>query len=233
MRPPSAQAGWDTRGRTDRRKPGRDRVNDGSLFLQRPRRFLLCAGVFPRQRHRLAQRLFIHRIETNTCAPGSPPRARLRRERGGIRAHERDLLVGRQLDHAGLQVAVERGEDAPVGPEIRMPHVLFFNRPAEPERDAPKILRLHRCRVVSGCSPDVQCPPSGGPSRQHDRSIARDHDRMLVMRRPAAIARPRGPAITVLTDARRPGADNRLDGQHQPVGKDITLPRIELIRYRW
>src|SRR5678809_1261232 len=56
---------------------------------------------------------------------------------------------------------------------------------------------------------------------------------MLVMGRPAAISRPRGPAVTVLTDAWRAGADNRLDRQHQPVGEDVTLPRVELIRHRW
>src|SRR5512145_2113252 len=68
--------------------------------------------------------------------------------------------------------------------------------------------------------------------RQHDRTILCDYDRMLVMRRPAAVTRPRGPAVAILTDARRPGADDGLDRQHQPVSEDITLPRVVLIWHR-
>src|SRR4029453_13362611 len=68
--------------------------------------------------------------------------------------------------------------------------------------------------------------------RQHDRTIARDHDRMLVMCRPAAVARSRRPAVAILTNARRPGTDDGLDGQDQPLGEDVTLPRVVLIGHR-
>src|SRR5688500_13864664 len=137
MRPPSVPAGSGARGRTDRRTRWRDPWDVTSLLL------LSGAGVLPGQRHRLAQRLLIDGIEPDAGAAGSSPRTGFRRERLGIPAHEGRLLVRCELDHAGLHVGVEGGEDASIRAEIRMAHVLFFHGPVQAERDAAEILRLH------------------------------------------------------------------------------------------
>ena len=68
--------------------------------------------------------------------------------------------------------------------------------------------------------------------RQNHWHLLRDNHRVLIMRRQRPIMRAQGPPIGILANAARPRRDQRLDGDHKPFSKDISLIWIVEIRYR-
>src|SRR6185503_6034498 len=72
----------------------------------------------PRQRHRLAERLLVHRAQSHHRAALTSPRATGGCERRWMQLHEVALLVRCHLHHALFAVRVQRREDPSVDAEV-------------------------------------------------------------------------------------------------------------------
>src|SRR6266536_532670 len=49
----------------------------------------------------------------------------------------------------------------------------------------------------------------------------------------AAIARPHGPSVLGLINPAAPGADDRLNRNHEPFGQRMRHPRLMIVRHTW
>ena len=158
----------------------RSRGRELVTVLLRPRashplRLRTCA---PRERHRL-DRASLHRrrdARVQPERPHAPAPARTRR----AAPHERRCSSGVSLT---IPTSCRRGAWRRCGRwrGSRMPHV----RLRWPVSRA-------RCAKVLGLQ------PARSARRQHDRPIPGDDERVLVMRRETAVARPHRPAVGIL-----------------------------------
>src|SRR4030095_16907519 len=116
---------------TSRSSPSRARRSLLSLA-----RRALGDGVLPRERERLAERLFVGGVEAHQRAPLLAPRPLYGGERAGMLAHERLLLFRREHDHAVLLVGIrEVRKDSAADAKIGMTVMPDLDGVLQAERD--------------------------------------------------------------------------------------------------
>ena len=110
------------------------------LRLPAARNGLDGGAVPPRERHRLADGVFIDHIQPHGCAPLTSPCAALGRKRFRMFPDERLLLLRCQFDHSVLVIGMKRREDFSLEAEIGVPHVRAFDGILHPQRDSAEVV---------------------------------------------------------------------------------------------
>jgi hypothetical protein len=84
-------------------------------------------------------------------------------EHTGMRSHELPLFLRRELHRPPFLIPVQRAEDSPVRPEIRVSHVSTLGGSLHAEREVAKIFGSHRRPCSSALGPLALLSGADGP----------------------------------------------------------------------